>query len=75
MAESDAGWLMGAYGTAVADKSDDDDRSNVAPPAARTPRTVSSRDLLRGEKLLVIEHEEEVYRLQLTAAGKLILTK
>ena len=38
-------------------------------------RTINSRDLLRGEKLLIIKHDEEVYRLQLTAAGKLILTK
>jgi hemin uptake protein HemP len=30
---------------------------------------------LRGERLLIIKHEEEIYRLQLTAAGKLILTK
>jgi len=36
---------------------------------------VSSRDLLRGERLLIIKHEEDIYRLQLTAAGKLILTK
>jgi hemin uptake protein HemP len=55
----------------MADKSAHDSET----AAARAPRTVSSRDLLGGEKLLIIEHEEEVYRLQLTAAGKLILTK
>ncbi|MGY3239064.1 MULTISPECIES: hemin uptake protein HemP [unclassified Bradyrhizobium] len=43
-----------------------------SPPA---PRTISSRDLLQGERLLIIRHDEEIYRLQLTAAGKLILTK
>ncbi|HZP79352.1 MAG TPA: hemin uptake protein HemP [Pseudolabrys sp.] len=41
----------------------------------RTPRTISSRKLLGGGKLIVIRHEGEDYRLQLTAAGKLILTK
>jgi hemin uptake protein HemP len=59
----------------MADKSGDDDRPDVARPAVRLPRTVNSRDLLAGERLLVIQHEEEIYRLQLTAAGKLILTK
>jgi hemin uptake protein HemP len=58
----------------MTDKSGDD-RDTDAQPGARAPRTVSSRDLLGGERLLVIQHEEEVYRLQLTAAGKLILTK
>lgn len=59
----------------MADKSDDDGGSAAVRSATRAPRTVSSRDLLGGERLLVIKHEEEVYRLQLTAAGKLILTK
>ncbi|OAF17811.1 hemin uptake protein HemP [Bradyrhizobium neotropicale] len=59
----------------MADKSVEDNRTDAAQPAARAPRTVSSRDLLGGERLLVIQHEEEIYRLQLTAAGKLILTK
>jgi hemin uptake protein HemP len=65
----------GAYGNSMADKSGDDGGSIAVQPAGRAPRTVSSRDLLGGERLLVIKHEEEIYRLQLTAAGKLILTK
>ncbi|MEH2490856.1 hemin uptake protein HemP [Bradyrhizobium sp. AZCC 2230] len=59
----------------MVDKSFEDNRPDSEQLAARAPRTVTSRDLLGGERLLVIQHEEEVYRLQLTAAGKLILTK
>lgn len=36
---------------------------------------VSSRDLLQGHKALEILHDGMVYRLQVTRAGKLILTK
>ncbi|WP_063696332.1 hemin uptake protein HemP [Bradyrhizobium centrolobii] len=59
----------------MANNSGDDRDADAAQTAARSPRTVTSRELLGGERLLVIQHEEEVYRLQLTAAGKLILTK
>jgi hemin uptake protein HemP len=66
----------------MADKSSQD-RSAEAMPHARTsstvpskpPRTISSRELLRGERLVIVQHEQESYRLQLTASGKLILTK
>lgn len=44
-------------------------------PRAKMPRTVLSSELLRGEKLVIVQHEQESYRLQLTASGKLILTK
>lgn len=46
--------------------------------AARTdPRQppLSSEDLLRGRRLVEIAHNGEVYRLQATRLGKLILTK
>ena len=43
-------------------------------PAARPPR-IDSRQLLQGGKEIVIVHGAEEYRLRLTAAGKLILTK
>jgi hemin uptake protein HemP len=56
-------------------KSADDGKAVAAGPIGRSPRMVSSRDLLRGERLLIIKHEQDIYRLQLTAAGKLILTK
>ena len=52
-----------------------------APPAAertadaarRAP--LSSEELLRGSRLVEIVHNGEVYRLQSTRLGKLILTK
>ena len=36
---------------------------------------LSSDDLLRGQRLVEINHNGEVYRLQATRLGKLILTK
>ena len=36
---------------------------------------VDSHDLLQGRRELWIEHGEEMYRLRLTRAGKLYLTK
>jgi hemin uptake protein HemP len=37
--------------------------------------TVQSSDLFQGGKELVIRHGSEEYRLRITRAGKLILTK
>ena len=42
-------------------------------PAAK--RTVRSEDLLQGGKEVLIQHGQEMYRLRLTKAGKLILNK
>jgi len=39
------------------------------------PRTVESSDLLAGQSSVLIEHMGEIYRLQTTRQGKLILTK
>lgn len=36
---------------------------------------LNSQHLLRGQKTVAIEHNGELYRLQSTRAGKLILTK
>jgi hemin uptake protein HemP len=48
----------------------------VAPePTAKVPRTISSRDLLGGARFVIIRHEQDDYRLQVTGTGKLILTK
>lgn len=55
-------------------------------PGTRTPLTrevprrsalqrVSSSDLLKDAREMVIEHAGEEYRLRLTSKGKLILTK
>jgi hemin uptake protein HemP len=41
----------------------------------KPPRIISSRELLGNDKLVIIRHEQEEYRLHVTAAGKLILTK
>ncbi|HLH11836.1 MAG TPA: hemin uptake protein HemP [Methylovirgula sp.] len=41
----------------------------------QTPRTISSRELLGNDKVVIIRHEQEDYRLRITATGKLILTK
>ncbi|NML46055.1 hemin uptake protein HemP [Ramlibacter sp. G-1-2-2] len=45
-----------------------------AAPAQR-PAPVPSEVLLRGQRLVEIAHNGEVYRLQATRLGKLILTK
>ncbi|HTS92676.1 MAG TPA: hemin uptake protein HemP [Stellaceae bacterium] len=44
----------------------------VAPPQVRT---VDSREVMAGERLILIRHGTEQYRLQITRKGKLILTK
>lgn len=56
------------------DKPNQSDEAAVQPPT-KTLRTILSRDLLRGEKRVIIRHEQEDYRLQVTTTGKLILTK
>ncbi|WP_342129360.1 hemin uptake protein HemP [Hydrogenophaga sp. OTU3427] len=48
-----------------------DGAGTPAPPPAR----ISSADLLRGQRVVEIEHEGQRYRLQATRQGKLILTK
>jgi hemin uptake protein HemP len=59
----------------MSDKPGEDDRPAAAQPGGKMPRTISSRDLLGGDRLVIIRHEREDYRLQITATGKLILTK
>ncbi|HEY0825652.1 MAG TPA: hemin uptake protein HemP [Ramlibacter sp.] len=44
-------------------------------PDERRPAPLPSEALLRGRKLVEISHNGEVYRLQATRLGKLILTK
>jgi hemin uptake protein HemP len=48
-------------------------RGASVPPLAR--RAVASDDLFQGLRELVILHRNEEYRLRITRAGKLILTK
>jgi hemin uptake protein HemP len=44
-------------------------------PDRRGPATISSSDVLRGEREVLIDHQGEIYRLTLTRSGKLILHK
>jgi hemin uptake protein HemP len=39
------------------------------------PRVLRSEDLLQGAREVWIEHGKEMYRLRVTAGGKLYLTK
>lgn len=55
---------------------------DAAPPRTAVPGGTSrplplldSRELLRGARLVEISHNGEIYRLQATRLGKLILTK
>jgi hemin uptake protein HemP len=43
--------------------------------AAPGPREITSAELLRGAREILIRHGEESYRLRLTRNGKLILHK
>ena len=38
-------------------------------------RSITSKDLMAGERVIIISHGQEEYRLRLTASGKLILTR
>jgi hemin uptake protein HemP len=51
---------------------------NPESPAKQPPgemREIDSRELMRGEREIVIRHGAEAYRLSVTRAGKLILRK
>ncbi len=57
-------------------------RPEPSPPPATAPRVqaprhqaIDSTELLRGNRTVTISHNGEVYRLQTTRQGKLILTK
>jgi hemin uptake protein HemP len=47
----------------------------AAAPAASGGLAFSSRDLFRARREILIVHGHEVYRLRITRADKLILTK
>lgn len=48
--------------------------STSVPEAQHVP-VLPSADLLRGQKVVAIDHNGSLYRLQTTRQGKLILTK
>lgn len=47
----------------------------AAQPVPQRPPLVESRELFQGHKAVEIHHNGELYRLQATRTGKLILTK
>jgi hemin uptake protein HemP len=49
--------------------------SSNRPPAAGAVRSITSEALLAGQRMILIRHGSDEYRLQITGAGKLILTK
>lgn len=54
------------------------DKQSVSPShdaQLANPRTWDSRELLSGQTMVLIRHLGEIYRLQSTRQGKLILTK
>ena len=44
-------------------------------PVARSVARIASEQLMKGQREIIIQHGREEYRLRVTAAGKLILTK
>jgi hemin uptake protein HemP len=48
---------------------------SVAPVHADRPEVYTSAELLQGRREAWIEHGDQMYRLRLTHAGKLYLTK
>lgn len=46
-----------------------------SPAQAIMPREINSVDLMRGDREIVIRHGTELYRLNVTRSGKLILRK
>jgi len=49
--------------------------SGAGAPAPRDCPILRSRDLFRSRREVLIVHRDEVYRLRITRADKLILTK
>ncbi len=54
--------------------------STGRPPAGPVPigsqmRRIRSEDLFAGATRVLIEHQDSIYRLQITSQGKLLLTK
>ena len=55
---------------------DDSDLNEQPPPQANDPpRIINAEDLFSGRREIWIQHGDQRYRLRITAAGKLILTK
>ena len=61
--------------TMMMDETSAPSAAEPTPPDDRRPQIVRSEELLQGMRELWIEHGDEMYRLRLTRAGKLYLTK
>jgi len=44
-------------------------------PGADNAIKIASGQLMKGKRLIIIQHGRQEYRLRITASGKLILTK
>jgi hemin uptake protein HemP len=58
-----------------------DDPSRVSRPESQPPaqppagKVLHSEELFAGERIVLIEHAGEIYRLQITARNRLLLQK
>jgi hemin uptake protein HemP len=50
-----------------------DERPTI--PSISQARVLTSAELLKGNKEVLIEHQGQIYRLRLTRSGKLLLHK
>lgn len=57
------------------DTSDPRESDDPTAGSSERPIIIRSEDLLQGHREIWIEHGKEMYRLRLTANGKLYLTK
>jgi len=57
------------------DQEPEPSRPEQSPDHAEQPLIYTSAELLRGRREIWIEHGADMYRLRLTAAGNLYLTK
>lgn len=65
-----------AYGTSPSDAdAPPSGVERVAPESSQRPPLVCSEQLMKGHRAIEISHNGELYRLQRTRQGKLILTK
>lgn len=67
--------LAGPFMDQPLEKPNDEKRVDAKPERAEGFALLRSEDLLKGRSEVWIEHGDEMYRLRLTSAGKLYLTK
>jgi hemin uptake protein HemP len=53
----------------------DDKANNPSQDSGERLRAIESQDILKGHQEVLIDHQGTMYKLRLTKAGKLILTK